>query len=214
MPDFVARYIGLAIFVFFAVIFKFIMTRTSHKQSEKKNKLIEDEREANFSRVHAIPDEVSYIPDITKLPLGEYNADEKKAATMQERALKAAERPMLRLDPPMSNIEIKRAFGATNLEIITNREENYENYIRALANWAAELIVLENYEDAEVILTTCVDMSALFFLPYSLLCDVYDKTGNKPALSSLRNRVSEKGIIKNNDMLFKKINDYIEAKLS
>ncbi|MCL2565367.1 MAG: hypothetical protein FWE24_06090 [Defluviitaleaceae bacterium] len=216
MPDFVARYMGLALFVIFAFWFKFIIGRSGKNQKNKKEKLMTDEREANFSRVQEIPEHMKYAPDISKLPVKEYLGDEKsdKAATMQERALKAAELPMLRLDPPMTNIDIKRAFGATNLETITAREENYEQYTRALSNWAAELIALDNYEDAEIILNICVDMKALFFLPYSLLCDIYEKTVNKDGLLNLQNKISNVDIIRNNESLFGKINEYISIKYS
>ena len=210
MPDFVARYIGLAFFVILAAFFKFIVVRTGKKQRDSKEKLIEDEREANFSRANLIPEEIIYTPDTAKLPLKEYADAASKAALLQERALKAAAKPMLRLDPPMTNIDIKRTYGAGNLEFVTTREENYELYVRALANWAAELIALGNYEDAEAVLTVCVDMRALFFLPYSLLCDVYAQTGNRAALSALRSKVSQADIIKNNDALYKKINDCID----
>ena len=214
MPDFIARYIGLAAFLVFAIIFKFVITRTGRSQRESKDKLFEDERSANFSRVQAIPEGIMYTPDVSKLPVREYTDEEKKLRLLQERALAAASKPMLRLDPPMTNIEIKRAFGATNLEIMTTREENYELYIRALSNWAGELISRDNYEAAEIILKICIEMNALFFLPYSLLCDVYEKTGNKAATQTLRDYINKTEIIRNNEILFKKISDYIRVKLS
>lgn len=215
MPDFVARYIGLALFVLFAFWFKFIIVRTGKKQKNKKEKLMEDEREANFSRVQIIPEQMTYIPDLSKLPVKEYLGEEAsdKIALVQARALKAAELPMLRLDPPMTNIDIKRSFGATNLDIITTREENYEQYTRALSNWAAELMAIDNYKDAKDILNICVNMNPMFFLPYSLLCDIYEKTGSKEDFISLRDKVSNTDIIRNNETLFGKINEYINIKM-
>ena len=214
MPDFVARYIGLAVFLVFAVMFKFIVTRSGTSDREKREQFMQDEREANFSRVREIPEDVYYHPDTSKLPVKEYPDQSARVALMQSRALKAAEKPMLRLDPPMSNIDIKRAFGATSLDMITTREEYYEQYIRALANWATELIGLENYDDAETVLNVCVDMSALFFLPYSLLCDVYAQKGDREALHALKDKIDNRDIIKDNDMLFRKISDYIKLKLN
>jgi len=215
MPDFVARYIGLALFVAFAFWFKFIIGRAGKKQRNKKEKLMEDEREANFSRVQEIPEHMKYIPDISKLPVKEYSdkPESDKITAIQARALKAAKLPMLRLDPPMTNIDIKRAFGATNLETLTAHEENYEQYTRALSNWAIELIALNNYDDARTVLNICIDMNALFFQPYSSICDIYEITGNREGLLNLRDKIDNTEIIRNNKMLFEKISDYINAKL-
>jgi len=209
-------YVGFFVFLLIGMMFKFLVNNSNSKYKKGKEQFLEAERQANFARVREIPAQAYYTPDKTSLPIKNYgNGDaDSKVKAAQEKALKKAESKMLRLDPPMKNIEIKQTYGATNLESITHYEENYEQFIRALSLWAEELIKLENFGDAKTLLSICVDMNSLIFLPYSLICDIYEKENDRQSLIALQQKINDTPIIKSNDILAKKINDYITGKLS
>ena len=208
-------FVGFFMFLIACIWFKSILGKSGKKSKKETEQFLNAEHEANFSRAHEIPAEMFYHPGIDNLPNTEYGdkAEFAKLAQLKQKAFSGAQSTMLRLNPPLKNIEIKQKFGAANLEKITNYETSYEQYIRSLSNWADELVKLEFYEDAKKVLSICIEMDSLIFLPYSLLCDIYVKEKNIAELDSLKSKVISTNIIANNELLSKKIIAYIDEKL-
>ena len=208
-------FIGFLMFLVAGVFFKNLVAQSGKKSKKETQQYLNDEHEANFARAREIPEELLYRPDISTLPDTNYGETTEftKLNQAKQKALLAAQATMLRLNPPMKNIEIKQKFGTANLEKITNYEVAYEQYIRLLTNWAEELIKLELYEDAKKVLTVCVEMYSLIFLTYSLLCDIYATENNTAALESLKTKIISTPIIANEKILFNKIINYANEKL-
>ena len=216
MSDSFSKYIGFFIFLIICLLFRFIANSVGRKNKKEAENFLNAEHEANFSRAHEIPDEMFYHPDTGSLPDNEYGDGDEfaKLNAAKQKVYSSAKSNMLRLNPPMKNIEIKQKFGAVNLEKITNYEVSYDQYIRSLSTWAEELIKLGFYEDAKQVLLVCMEMDSLIFLPYSLICDIYEKEKDISGLKGLEANIRAKDIIANDEILSGKIIRYIYEKLS
>jgi len=215
-PSPIHSFIGFFAFLAAGIAFKITVGKAGKKRDIETQKFLNDEHEANFARAHEIPDEMLYHPDINQLPDTDYgdNPEFLKLNQAKQKVLSCAKSPMLRLNPPMKNIEIKQKFGAANLEKITNYETSYDQYIRLLTNFGEELIKLDLFEDAKKALNICIDMESLVSQPYLLLCDIYAKEKNITELNLLKNKVELTAIIAGDKILSKKILDYANEKLN
>jgi len=211
----IERFMGFFAFLAAGLLFKMVIGKSGGKNKKEFQQFLDEEHEANFARAHKIPDEMFYHPDTGSLPDTDYGDGEefKKLNQAKQKVISGSSSKMLRLNPPMKNIEIKQNFGAANLERITNYETSYDQYIRSLSNFAEELMKLGFFEDAKKILMICMEMDSLIFLPYSLLCDIYAKEKNAKAILELKDKVDSTEIIFNNKLLTGKIIDCINTKL-
>jgi hypothetical protein len=127
----------------------------------------------------AIPTELVFTPDISGLPVKNYNDSEldpvtrKIVSQRQGEALKRAAAKMVRFDVPMTNNEIKNEFGYANLEVIAGYESNFERYTQAMLRWAQALYDEGEREDAEAVLEAVVNNGAQVSKCYTLLADIY-----------------------------------------
>jgi hypothetical protein len=94
-------------------------------------------------------------------------------------------RKMLRLPEGMTNTSLKMAYGAANLDIITEYEENLFKYISGLNDYASALFNAELYNDAARILDECVKAGSDVFVTYKLLADIYAVNGDESGLRNL-----------------------------
>ncbi len=157
------------------------------------NRLLEEERQANATRKKNIDPQYFYTPDVSGLPVADETAaaspQEEKLLKLQKRVLQLAEEPMMRLPEPMTNTQIKLAFGAAHLETVTAGESRYNAYAEALTDWAAALAEAGQPSSAQQILETAIAMDTGHTRPILLLADIYSQTGNKKRLHTLMQTV-------------------------
>jgi len=189
--EFFDRILFNVILIFGLVGILFLVFRNGFKNRYKlSNKFLEDEMAANTARRREVEPEFYYVPDIDALPVNE-NA-EGDILKKQSHAISCASKTMLHFPKKMSNLELKKAYGVANLEIITGLEENYGRYISALLAWAEALLK----EDAEstsaiTILENTVQLGSEFRKSYLLLADYYGKNHSIHGLDHLLERVTE-----------------------
>ncbi len=169
------------------------------------------EREANVSRIKEIPQKYFVEVNVKSLPFRQYANDETylKVAARQDKVKKLINNKMIKFEKPMSNREIKLEFGIANLEYVTTYEENFHKFQRALLEWAEQLIFLEEYEDAKVILLLIINLGTDISKNYILLTDVYLKQKDKKGINELIENVKNNKIFENNEIIRNKILSYI-----
>lgn len=197
------------IFFALALLFNTFINNADKTYSKRVRTEFEKELAANFSRKRNIPDEIFCTPNLENLPMKDYPEGDESfipVIAAQDKVLRKANLKMLKLSPPLSNIEIKKKFGYANLEIIIDCEENYYAYLHALNSLAASLIKINDLEHAEKILLYCIlEMESNILKTYSLLFQIYMNTNKKDKLQDIFTRINEIESLQHEDTLKEKI---------
>ncbi|MCL2015310.1 MAG: hypothetical protein FWG68_03575 [Defluviitaleaceae bacterium] len=181
--------VGLILAIY--VIARAFMNRAFRNFGESRLALAKADALANTARRRDVENIFYYTANLNELPF-ETTATE-EIVKLQNRVKLRAAAPMIHFHQKFTNIELKTAYGAANLEMIALNEENYNKYIYALLKWAEHL--LENGSDiqkknAYFILERCVDLGSEHKKTYALLADKYAEKADKIALDNLLEKVS------------------------
>jgi CTP:phosphocholine cytidylyltransferase-like protein len=84
----------------------------------------------------------------------------------------------------MSNLELKKQYGPSQMDIIAQYEENFSEYLKALTKWAVSLAP-ENQNDAIVILEAVVALGGEFRDSYKVAADIYMSKNDKQGMENL-----------------------------
>lgn len=200
MPIFLILVLSTA----FAV--RVMMKKNSVSLKSTIDDLLQKEMKANTTRKKELDSDIYIYPSKNILPLKDYPpTDEyKKIIKLQKNVARKSELPMIKFKEQISNTELKLKYGRANLDTITIYEEHYNSYIRGISDWAKELIKLNNYTDAKIILEEAVNMKSDLTSTYILLTDVYIKSNMPQKINEL------KELVENSDMTLKdKVLNYI-----
>lgn len=129
--------------VLFATIIIAVMIKVNFTMHSKKNTKAKEywgnERNANFSRAKPITEDVFYHPDVDILSLDEIlNENSYSDAVIKkvQNVKKISELKMVYFTKAKSNLELKLAYGASNLNDIIEYEENFQKYHRSIIELA------------------------------------------------------------------------------
>lgn len=208
------RIISSIIVVLYIVLWlNYLMKKGSKGYKFEFNRFLELERKANSSRKKEINPECFITPDTKHLPVTDYSDSPKYKSVKkkQEIALKKSTLTMIKFAEPKSNIDLKFEFGIANLDKIIMYEENFQEYIRALNNWAEALVELALYKEAEIILEEAVALGSELSKSYTLLGDIYAEHNDTQKLSALYDKLSEDEGLNSNIQLKSMVLKYLEA---
>lgn len=176
--------VGLLVIVI--LIFTLFLRKGFKGHYNLAERYLEEGREANYARRRDIEPEYFFVPDVSKLPLSE------DSSQAQNIVLACSRKKMLRFPEKMTNIALKKAYGVANIELIAEYEENYDQYIKALIDWAETL--LEDGENAKAtpILEEAINLGSEYRKSYWLLVDLYVQAGDAEKLQALLNLVDQR----------------------
>ncbi len=142
----------LAIFIVFCLVLTFYIRKGDATQQKVQDAFWEKERQSNAVRKKDIS-KLDYINiPLEKIPV--------KLCTSTEKALFAlAEKPMLNFIGT-SNTDLKLQYGTANLEILTEYENNFIDFVALLPDYTSELIEAGEKETALMLLEFAVSVNA------------------------------------------------------
>ena len=142
----------LAIFIVFCLLLTFYIRKNDTAQQKVQDEFWEKERMSNAVRKKDIS-KLDYITiPLDKIPV--------KLETSTEKAIfSLAEKPMLNF-VGMSNTDLKLAYGTANLDILTEYENNFLEYVALLPDYAMELAEAGETEAACILLEAAVSANA------------------------------------------------------
>ncbi|MBE6011859.1 hypothetical protein [Anaeropeptidivorans aminofermentans] len=204
-----------AMFCAVLLIIHSILKFRGRKYGKSFEDFFEEERRANSVRKKEIPENIFYLPENSFLQelMNEPSLNERILKALND-SYKKSQRKMLQFDQPLTNNEIKYAYGTANLEKIISYEQNYENYLRALNVLARELKESGNLDAAEKVLLNVLHMKPMFFEPYGLIISIYSEKNEKSKLIELQRRTNDMESISREDFLKNKIEKSIENALA
>jgi len=142
----------LAIFIVFCLVLNFYIRKNDTTQQKVMDEFWEKERKSNAIRKKDIS-KLDYITiPLDKIPV--------KLETSTEKELFAlGEKPMLNL-VGISNTDLKLQYGTANLEILTQYENNFLDFVALLPDYIAELSEAGEKETALMLLEFAVSVDA------------------------------------------------------
>lgn len=193
------------------IIFQTFLRRSDRITKRAKEEFLEREREASFSRVKEIEQERFISIDINKFPImnaQDIETDEEKYAyTLQNAVIEKSSKKMAHFDE--ENLELKKMYGASNLETIIQYEENYTEFLRKLSSWAKALADANRKDDAIKVLEEGMKVGLDYTKSIMLLADLYNEKKDTIALNNLYNLIKQ-----NKSITMDKVVKYIETLLN
>ena len=161
----------LASFIILIILFNVSSRRVSRKVEQKEADFWEKERQANSVRKKSLENlEYIHIP-VQLLPFDTYEDNE---------ILRKAEEEVLALKDEkivnftgITNTDLKLEYGAANITVLSQYDQNYTSLVVALQKWGQELYNQGRFEDATNVLEFAVKTRTDISGTYRLLIDMY-----------------------------------------
>lgn len=163
------------------------MKATTNRFNTGDDQLIEEESRANAVRKKSL-DDLDYISiPFEKLPFAQASVDENSGSALPDSlsantddVLRQDENEILRLKDSrivnftgISNTELKSSYGAPNLTVLTEYDQNFTALVRALDSWGGHLIERGMTGDARNVLEFAVECRTDLKSTYLNLADMY-----------------------------------------
>lgn len=176
------------------LLIKIFIKNNTTGYDEIVSQFLEQEKKANSSFKNFEQLNLEYISankDI--LPFKQYNLIDDKhiklVAKKQQQVEKKISLDMVRLPINMSNNELKIKYGANNFEKITILETRFNNYTRALFEWAQALYNIGQVDDCIKILQECINIKSDITGVYLLMSEIFFQNKNLEGLENLINKI-------------------------
>ena len=142
----------LAIFILFCLLLTYNIRKNDAAQQKVQDEFWEKERLSNAVRKKDIT-KLDYI----SIPLDKIPA--KLESSTEKTIFALAEKPMLNF-VGISNTDLKLAYGTANLDLLTEYENNFLEFVALLPDYATELIEAGETESARMLLEFAVSVNA------------------------------------------------------
>lgn len=186
-------------FMLFLIWFNFNRVRMAKKSKRADEDFWEKESKANATRKQSL-DALPYILiPINELPFQVVTNEE---VTAIETKLRALAKEKIVNFTGVSNTELKLRYGAGNLEILTQYDENYTKLVQLLYLWGEKLSELSYQKEAIQVLEYGVRIQTDIRAHYLLLANLYRNTGQSAKIQGLieaadtLNSLNKNGIIR------------------
>ena len=153
------------------MLISYLARRGMNSDLLHREELLKKEREANSTRKKPL-DDLEYISvDLDRLPFGSKN-DNEIIASCQKAIANLKDRKIVNLTG-ITNTDLKLRYGAANLPLLTEYDQNYTNLCRNLYDWGKELNSIGDVDDAVTVLEYGIDLKTDIKAHYLLLADIY-----------------------------------------
>jgi len=160
--------------------------RKSNSSVDEENKAFwEREKQANFARTRDISTLNYLTVTEEELPFSTSSASlDEREADLEQRVRETSQRKMLNLSA-YSNTDLKEQYGIANLEELSNYDQNFLLFIRALANWGSYLYEKEDYSRSRQIMEYSHSIGSDISSVYTTLGNIYAREGNMAKVDEL-----------------------------
>lgn len=187
-----------------AVVVSFLVTLTLKiKLSDRKSKItkqefLELESKANLTRKKPL-DDLDYITiPLNKLPF--YDNENEDIVSYQNEIKALSEKTIVNLTG-MSNTDLKLAYGAANLDILSEYDRNFTDLVRLLYMWGQNLYDIGKVKDAKTVLEFAIDCKTDVSKNYILLANIYKDEGESSKINNLINSANELNSLMKNSII-------------
>lgn len=179
-------------FILFVIWFRVKMKQNNSATSAENDAFWEREKNANFARSKDIST-LSYltVPN-DALPFSAHTDDEQEAF-LEKEVKECSERKLLNLSA-YSNTDLKEQYGIANLEELSNCDQNFLLFIRALSNWGSYLYEKKDFSRAKQVMEYSLSIGSDISSVYTTLGHIYASEGNIQKINELITEVTDSEI--------------------
>ena len=182
--------------IIFVVWLHYQISKSSKKDKDASDSFWKKESEANNTRKADLSDLTYITVPMDKLPFSD-------TAKEDIRNLQDTVKNLGKIVnfTGLSNTDLKLKYGAPNLTILSEYDQNYTLLVRTLNSWAALLYEQDSLDDATVVLEYAVECRSDIKNTYVLLGNIYKSRGEFSKIKELvniangLNSLSKAGII-------------------
>ena len=167
----------LAIFITFCLVLTYQIRKTDANQQKVQDEFWEKERLANAVRKK----DISKLDYIT-IPFEKMLV--KLDTSTEEKLYEFANKPMLNLTG-ISNTDLKLSYGTANLNILSEYDNNFINFISLLPDYTLELQEAGHIDMAQMLLEFAIEYNADSRKIYEQLASIYITQNQADKLDSL-----------------------------
>jgi len=168
----------LAIFITFCLVLTYYIRKNDANQQKVQDEFWEKERLANTVRKKDIS-KLDYITiPFEKIPVKLHTSAEKKIYEF-------AEKPMLNLTG-ISNTDLKLSYGTANINILSEYDTNFSDFVALLPEYISELLEAGHPETAQILLEFAVNCNADSKKIYEQLANLYQEHNQLDKIDTLR----------------------------
>lgn len=182
---------GIPIIFVWTIIFMAVISykrkKADRQSTTKERDFWERENNANLTRKQDISN-LDYV-DFTgvTLPFAKFSDDLLRQC--EEQVLKLKEEKILNLTG-VSNTDLKLTYGAANLPLLTNYDQNFTLLVRTLNTWGSRLQELSHSQEAITVLAFSVSIGSDIKNTYQLLAELYLQEGETAKIDDLKIKAS------------------------
>jgi hypothetical protein len=161
----------LASFIILIILFNISSRRVSRKVEQQEADFWEKERAANSVRKKSLENlEYIHIP-VQLLPFDTYG-DSEALRKSEEEVLALKDEKIVNFTG-ITNTDLKLEYGAANITVLSQYDQNYTSLVVSLQKWGQELYNQGRFEDATNVLEFAVKTRTDISGTYRLLIDMY-----------------------------------------
>lgn len=194
------KFYVLASLIVFILVIAHNVRKSGKIQAARERSFWERERLANETRRKPL-DDLNYISiPLDRLPMHVMEQEEQTAECLRIIRELSAE-PIVNLTG-ITNTDLKLEYGAANINVLTQYDQNYTLLAGALQKWAELLYGAGYVDEARQILEFAVETHTDVSRCYDLLSDIYLQNGESHKLAWLEetaetlNSLSREGILR------------------
>lgn len=178
---------SLSIVIIFVLWLNYEIRKTNRLSKKGTEEFWKKESRANKTRKADISN-LDYIKvPYEKLPLKD-NPDE-TINSYRDTILSQSEKKILNLSS-FSNTELKLKYGASNINLLAEYDNNYTILVSILQKWGERLYQLGYHKEALAVLETAVECKTDVRKTYELLAKIYMEQGSPDKISLLMDTIS------------------------
>lgn len=172
------------IFILFLAFFAYNRHRIEKIEKEREKAFWAKENEANATRRKDISSLPYIVIPVDTLPFGIRPQDE-QLIQCEEQIRTLSHVKILNLTGK-TNTEIKLQYGAPNLTILTEYDQNFTDLVRTMHTWGTRLHELALFSEAEQVLSLAIRWGSDIRGSYLLLARIYKEQGNSQGIRQLK----------------------------
>lgn len=178
-------------FIVFIIWLRVKMRKNNSSISEESKAFWNREEQANFARSHDISTLDYLTVSENELPFSspEASSDEREL-DLEQQVREASCRKILNLSA-YSNTDLKEQYGVANLEELSNCDQNFLLFIRALANWGIYLYEKEDYSRSKQVMEYSRSIKSDISSVYTTLGNIYAREGAMDKVDELIAQVEQ-----------------------
>lgn len=169
--------------IVFCIWLFYELRKHRRKEAQVEDSFWERETAANNTRKKPL-DDLEYISiPFDFLPMDILKEDD-EVAECHRLLLTLSEQKIVNLTG-LSNTELKLRYGAPNITVLTDYDQNYTVLARTLQKWASLLYQAGYTQEAKTILEFAVSTKTDVSASYAILAEIYKKNGQTQKIESL-----------------------------